>query len=117
MTTNKILTYAKKVMCKDCTSEFTAFFQATDEGFGQAAQLYECSNCKQAYYHSIEEERYLGALSEKIKNTNCVVCNSSLSEKLKKVNFVGSCSKCKSKSIRSIGKSCEYYLEAISIYQ
>lgn len=103
--------------CETCRIDFDAYIEAPDEGFGYAAQLYECNKCHCIFSHSIQDEQYLGSLQEKIKGMSCPECKAALEETLTKTNIVGVCPNCGKRNAKRSGETAETYIEVFQIYR
>jgi protein-arginine kinase activator protein McsA len=117
LTKQKILVYKKPLLCQSCGTEFHAFAQAPDEGFGYAAQLYECKKCHAVFSHSLEDAQYLGSPEKKIVGKACPVCETELEDCLEKISFIGVCPECGKKNYKGTDRSEEAYIEAYQLYR
>ena len=114
----QILVYKVPLLCLSCGATFHGFTYATDEGFGYAAQLYECKNCQAVFSHSIKDVQLFGPLDKKIIGQTCPICKTELKECLEQKNVIGSCPECAEKNYRrTCGSSEEVYIEAYQLYQ
>ena len=116
MEDSTILTYRKKVECKKCWEVYFIYCESKDEEFGHAAQLYVCKECFHHYYHSIQDELYLGKLDKAIENAECIGCSKPLAQVLKKVSFFGHCPFCNSRNYVSLERATEDYSFATNLY-
>ena len=117
MSKQQILVYKKPLLCQSCGTKFYGFAQAHDEGFGYAAQLYECLKCKAVFSHSLEDAHYLGPPEKKMIGQVCPECRTELINCLEKKSFIGVCPECGKRNYKGTDKSEEAYIEAYQLYR
>jgi Zn finger protein HypA/HybF involved in hydrogenase expression len=116
MTEREILVLQKRVKCFSCGDEFDGFTEVPDEGFGYAAQLYECGECHSVFFHNLEDAWYRGPVEKQIQKLSCPKCERLLSATLKKRDFVGRCPTCGKRDYNGTDESREVHIRAISLY-
>ena len=117
MTQCDILVLQKRVRCVSCSTEFDGYTEAPDEGFGYAAQLYECSSCHSIFSHSHEAGFYGGALRDRIEGVKCPVCSCLLTDTLRKTEFTGHCPTCGRRDYAGTDDAIEAHIPSYQIYE
>jgi hypothetical protein len=117
MTKRDILVLQKRVRCFSCGTEFEGYTEAPDEGFGYAAQLFECSGCHAIFSHSQEDAFYRGALRDRIAGVQCPVCARLLADTLRKIEFTGICPTCGLRDYAGIDDAVEARIPSYQIYE
>jgi hypothetical protein len=112
-----ILVLRKRVRCTICGTDFDGFCEAPDEGFGYAAQIYECGGCHTVFSHSLEAVHYLGAVQSRIAGIKCPVCARPLVETLRKIEFTGLCPSCGHRDYDGTDEAEEAQIPSYQIYE
>lgn len=117
MNKRTILVRKKKLICQTCDNEFFGYVEVPDEGFGYAAQLYECDQCHEIFSHSIEDTLYEGPPEEKIKGRSCPKCNAPFEKSLHRKKLIGNCPVCGDSNFQGTNESEETHIEAYQLYE
>ena len=117
MTQRDILVLRKRVRCFQCGTDFDGYVQSPNEGFGYAAQLYECSGCHTLFSHSLEDGHYGGPLQSRIAGVQCPVCARPLADTLRKTQFSGQCPTCGRRDYAGTDEAVEAHVPSYQIYE
>jgi len=112
-----ILVLRKKVRCMTCGEEFDGVTEAPDEGFGYAAQLYECSECHTLLSHPLEAGYYLGSVLNRVQGVSCPGCSRPLADTLRKIDFAGRCPNCGRRDYCGTDEAVEARILSYQIYE